>query len=256
MVGFPILLLNGNADAHDSSSTTVNQSTYKPAIEVPLKKIDVFFNSAAKIQLNDGETYQASAGFSSQQGLNQWYYQQWSGTSFSSMTWDATNGRWKGTATYTLVMSNAQHPDAQDSVRKWLSPKAGKVTITGTVKKADTSYGDGVLVKVMKNQEQLWPSSGWMHLKYNDGVGYGLNLETTVEAGDSIYFIVNKNVTTFADSTAWDPVISYVKDSTSRSYYEYNQAGRLVKITEKNGKTTTFTYDNNGNLKKKTVTQP
>ncbi|MBW4081740.1 hypothetical protein [Paenibacillus sp. S150] len=223
LITIPIFLSSMDIpDTFAYSTTSVSQATYVPAVETPpLNKIEKLPSSLYSTAQSSTDTYVASTGFSSQQGLNQWYYQQWNGSSYSNMTWDSTYGRWKGTPAYTLVMSNGQHPDAQDSVRKWLSPKAGIIHITGVVKKGDISYGDGVLVKVMKNQEQLWPASGWQSIQYNDSTGYELNVTTSVSSGDSIYFIVNKNVTTYADTTAWDPVITYVNNSTTYSY-EYN----------------------------------
>lgn len=244
-----ILFSEYTSDTYAYSTASVVQSTYKPVVDKTLSKTASInsFNLAAQTST---DAYQASTGFSSQQGLNQWYYQQWNGSSYSNMTWDSTNGRWKGTPNYTLVMSNAQHPDSQDSVRKWLSPKNGTIHITGTVKKGDTSYGDGVLVKVMKNQVQLWPASGWQSIRYNDSIGYDLNLTTSVNAGDSIYFIVNQNGSNFADTTVWDPIITY---DNKLSVYEYNEAGRLTKMITPDGKVIVFSYDKNGNPLKKTL---
>ncbi|WP_042202742.1 RHS repeat domain-containing protein [Paenibacillus camerounensis] len=251
----PILFLSMNfSDSFAFSSTvSVTDTTYKPSVEKAFQKTGLIstYNLVAQ---TDTDTYRASAGFSSQQGLNQWFYQQWNGSTYSNMTWDSSNGRWKGTPTYTLVMSNAQHPDAQDSVRKWLSPKSGKIIITGNVKKGDTSTGDGVQVKVMKNQQQLWPASGWQIVRYNDSVGYDLNLSTTVNTGDSVYFIVNKIGTTYADTTVWDPVITY-ENTTPGYLYEYDGAGRLIKLTTPTGKVYVLSYDRNGNLIKK-ILQP
>ncbi|SDE19972.1 Fibronectin type III domain-containing protein [Paenibacillus sp. UNCCL117] len=162
------------------------------------------------ITYNVDDPSSASAGFSSTQGANNWSYLEWDGIAFTPMTWDAANYRWKGTSTYNLVFALGHHPDVKDSARKWTASAPGTVRITGNVRKGDTSFGDGVRVKIMKNQTQLWPSSGWHLIGFNDGVGYNVDLTTNVIAGDGIYFIVNKNVTTYADSTAWDPVISYI----------------------------------------------
>lgn len=245
-----LFLLNSYNNTYAYSTSSVSQATYIPLVEKPLGNLKVQTNSMIVAAQSSNDSYIASVGFSSQQGLNQWYYLQANGNSYTNMSWDSTNKRWKGTPAYTLVMSNAQHPDSQDSVRKWLSPRSGTIHITGTVKKVDTSYGDGVLVKVMKNQEQLWPSSGWQSIQYNDSKGYDLNVVTSVNRGDSIYFIVNKNITTFADTTGWDPVISFMTNTSSN---EYNSAGRLTKMTLPDGKVIVFSYDSNGNVIKKTV---
>ena len=83
-------------------------------------------------------SYQASTGFSSTQGANNWSYQYWNGSTYINMTWNSTNTYWEKSGTYSLVSNSGQHPDAsEDSVRKFTAPTAGAVTITGTVKKGD-----------------------------------------------------------------------------------------------------------------------
>ncbi|WP_159888664.1 GBS Bsp-like repeat-containing protein [Paenibacillus puerhi] len=159
----------------------------------------------------------AASGFSSVQGANNWSYQEWDGSTFTDMMWDAVNNRWKGTSTYNLVFASEQHPDVKDSVRKWTAPVPGEVRITGNVRKANTSFGDGVQVKIMKNQTQLWPTSGWQSIAFNDGIGYNVDISTNVLTGDALYFIVNKKENNYADSTAWNPVITYLGDATPPS---------------------------------------
>ncbi|MFD2331645.1 hypothetical protein ACFSR7_20515 [Cohnella sp. GCM10020058] len=157
-----------------------------------------------------GTSYQASIGYSSTQGSKNWAYQYGNGSSYADMTWDATNSRWNKSGTFSIVSANWQHPDAgADSVRKFTVPQTGSITITGTVKKQDTSGGDGVNVKIMKNGTQIWPASGWRSIAYNDGIGYSVNISTTVTASDTLLFIVNANNSVSYDSTEWDPVITY-----------------------------------------------
>ncbi|MFC3799449.1 hypothetical protein [Cohnella sp. GCM10012308] len=157
------------------------------------------------------DLYEASSGFSQTQGANQWYYKQWDGSAYSDMTWDAANGRWKGAQTYVLVGSVLQHPDANDSVRAWLAPKAGKIRVSGTAKKEPGSgAGDGVNLKIMKNGSQIWPSVGSSAtLAYNDFAGISHDVAVSVSAGDYIYFIVNKRNNLTSDGTLWNPTIQY-----------------------------------------------
>ncbi|QGQ94457.1 hypothetical protein EHS13_05840 [Paenibacillus psychroresistens] len=157
-----------------------------------------------------GNSYQASTGFSSTQGTNNWSYSYWNGSAYTSMTWDLGNSRWNKSGSISIVSGGWQHPDnSADSVRKFTSPQAGTITITGTVKKGDTSGGDGVQVKIIKNGTQIWPASGWQAIAFNDGTGYSLNVSTSVAVNDAIYFIVNQNGNHDNDNTLWDPVISY-----------------------------------------------
>jgi hypothetical protein len=60
------------------------------------------------------------------------------------------------------------------------------------VAKVHINGGDGVIVKVLKNNTLLWPGK----LSYNDAIVYEVGVTVAVNAGDSIYFVVNKNGTT------------------------------------------------------------
>mgnify|MGYP000383178881 CR=1 FL=1 len=155
-------------------------------------------------------SYQASVGYSSTQGTNNWSYQYWGGSAYTNMTWDSANTRWNKSGTYSIVGNTWQHPDVSaDSVRKFTAPTAGTITITGAVMKGDVGGGDGVNVKILKNGTQIWPASGWQFIAYNDTTGYNVNVSTSVAVNDAIYFIVNHNSTISYDKTDWDPLISY-----------------------------------------------
>ncbi|GEM_PF-469304 len=156
-----------------------------------------------------GPSYQASIGFGSVQGANQWSYQYWNGSTYTDMSWDSGNVRWAKSGTFSIVGNNWQHPDTNaDSVRKFTAPRAGILQITGVVRKGDVG-GDGVKVKIVKNGTQIWPTSGWQSIGPNDTTGYSVNVDIAVAANDAIYFIVNSNSDISYDKTVWDPVLSY-----------------------------------------------
>ena len=148
-------------------------------------------------------SYKASTLYNKGQGWYRWSYKQWDGSAYSDMTWDATNHRWKGSQAYNLIMADSQHPDTNDSVRTWAAPYAGTVRIQGTPKKQD-ALGDGVVVKIIKTNTVIW---GPQTITTTTGVSH--DFTTTVSAGDSIYFSVNKNGNNTNDTTFWDPIITY-----------------------------------------------
>lgn len=156
---------------------------------------------------------QAQLGFdqnSPAQGENGWSYLEGTSSGVTPMTWDAPNSRWTGTAPFALVMGSAQHPDVNDSIRRWTATTAGSITIAGTVAKAPNGVGgDGVRVKILKNGTQIWPASGWASIGGTDLVGLTHNITTTVAPGDTISFVVNRNSTVLLDTTSWNPQISY-----------------------------------------------
>jgi len=124
------------------------------------------------------------------------------------MAWDTVYGRWKGNETYLLLIPGGEfHPgDNGDAALKWVAPAAGVVNVSGTVRKRDVSNGDGVTAMIEKGGTALW---GPVSLAWNDNVGQSHNFRLTVNAGDALYFRVNRNASSYNDSTAWDPVICY-----------------------------------------------
>jgi hypothetical protein len=170
--------------------------------------------------------YTASTDFSSTQGTNQWYYQNRAiGTStYTNMTNTSVitgyGTIWWGGAVNTSnwINSNKLHPDnSNDSVRKWVVPASGTVSITGRAYKSDTGGGNGVVVSVLKNSTSLWSQT----IAYNDSTGYTTDSalsSVAVTAGDAIYFIANNNGDWANDEVAWDPTISYATTGGPAGY--------------------------------------
>lgn len=183
------------------------------------------FMIPVEVQAADQDSYTASIGYNTvTQGLNQWYYKEWNGSSYADMTFSPISNCWKGSYPFTRITKNTQHPDVNDSARAWNAPKAGKVRIRGTARKS-TSGGDGVNVKIMKNDTQIWPASGWQAIANNDTIGVNHDFTVTVNQNDMIYFVVNKNVNNTSDTTVWDPTISYLPaDSISVTGVTLNNA--------------------------------
>jgi hypothetical protein len=152
-------------------------------------------------------TFLASEGFSNVQGKNNWYYQEWDGSSYIDMTWNSSLGRWMGYTTDSLVADTWQHPErATDSVRKWVAPQSGSINITSNVAKRSNGLGgDGVVVTVKKNGTTVWSTP----IGYIDSVGVNMDLTFNVTAGDAIYFVLNRGNGYTYDSTSWNPKIEY-----------------------------------------------
>ena len=154
------------------------------------------------------DTYKFSEGFSSTQGQNQWYYKQWNGSSYSDMTWNATNSNWQGSYTYCLIGNGWVHPNTNDPVIAWKAPRSGTVTIRGHMEHiGNHDVSDGVKTKIMKNSAQIWPSNGWQDIM--SGFMADHIFQVSVSTDDYIYFHLNQNSTIDCDTTSWDPVISY-----------------------------------------------
>jgi hypothetical protein len=153
--------------------------------------------------------WSASAGYSSIQGLNGWYYTQLVDGVSQNLTHNGNS--WSGTGGVYIDKAKV-HPGntaSNEVVRKWVAPEDLLVRISGRVSKADTSAGDGVMTSISKNDEVLWTTD----LQYDDNIGKTFDVYTSVAAGDALYFTVNmKTANNWADATNFDPFIAIVDE--------------------------------------------
>lgn len=158
------------------------------------------------------DDYQFTTAFSSTQGVGQWYYKQWNGSSYSDMTWQPANGYWRGDCSFCIIGPVWQHPDANDSVIAWQAPRSGNVTVRGTMEhRSYNTQSDGVQTKIMRGRgtalTQVWPSTGWQDIPPNFTAQHIFKL--AVNAGDMLYFHLNKKSTTYYDTSTWTPRVTY-----------------------------------------------
>ena len=142
----------------------------------------------------------------SNQGHNNWYYQEWTGLNYIDMSFDVERDCWQGSQEWCVIGCSWIHPHGNDAARKWISPIAGTITITGNAHDNDPGGGDGVIVSILKNDEELWAKD----IANGDTSGFDFNLEVSVGIGDAIYFRVNEKDNSNWDSTYFNPSISIV----------------------------------------------
>ncbi len=130
------------------------------------------------------------------------------------MTWDAGNARFKGTPVYSLVSDNRQHPDSTDSVRAWTAPRGGVVRVTGSVRKFDSTQGDGT--ESCDEERHAGVARDRVAGDHHLDPGHH-DLSIPVAAGDQITFTVNQNGDNGWDTTYWSPVVSY-SSTASRGF--------------------------------------
>lgn len=168
--------------------------------------------------------FQASRDFSVIRQGPLWEYDTFDGNNYTPIaSFDYSYGAWRDGTTYLNVSPSSQHPEsAKDSVRAWVAPYTGTITVTanGNIS-LWSSGGDGVKARLLKNGTQLWPSSGFQLVTYGSPVAFPFTSVSVVK-GDKLYFTVNRNNTTTSDSTTWDPIITYtaITEPTSTNAYQ------------------------------------
>ena len=155
-------------------------------------------------------TNRASSSFASTQGANSWSYEQltYAGSTktATSMAWDGS--QWNGSHQWAIVASTWQHPAVDaDSARVWTAPRAGQVTVSGLVQRAQPC-GDGTGVRILLNDAQVWPATPGQKVLTTTGYQTFL-LKVQVTAGDRVAFVANAVGTVEYDQVNWTPTITY-----------------------------------------------
>ncbi|MFI2858327.1 right-handed parallel beta-helix repeat-containing protein [Paenibacillus sp. JSM ZJ436] len=176
------------------------------ALVVTLTMTATLTGALGKAQAQSGtQSYSASAGYSSTAGQDLWRYQKLSGTVFSDLGYNSATRRWDHSGSYPWVSSNAGHPGKDfDSVRTWVAPADGKISISGTVAKGD-SLGDGIRAIIQKDSVKLWSA----HVTSKAEVTPSGVSEVPVKQGAKIHFIINRVNSINNDHTLWNPRVDF-----------------------------------------------
>jgi hypothetical protein len=177
-----------------------------------------------------GNAYFSAADFSGTQGLNGWSYQSFDGSTYSNLVYDSAGKKWTPSGQSVPEISQFdQHPDTSAGhwvARAWTSPSSGTVSLRGRILKSDNAAGgNGILARITKNGNQIWPASGTQTVAAGDeytGVGYVLD-NVAVNAGDVIRFETNENGESSFDKASWTPSVAYT--STPSVAYNWGFSG-------------------------------
>jgi hypothetical protein len=119
---------------------------------------------------------------------------------------------WTG-ADWTRVGRDWHHPgENTPSVRRFVCPADGKVTVEGRVFKRHLS-GDGVRAVIRHNGREVWRAE----LDGADDKGREHALELEVKKDDAVRFVVHKRGGIACDTTGWDPAVAYAGGERSQA---------------------------------------
>jgi len=85
------------------------------------------------------------------------------------------------------------------------------------------SGGDGVNVRILQNDRQIWPETGWQFVPPNTGVIKHFDVSVDVAAADKLVFVVNMNKEISFDTTEFDPTITYADGESHTASKEFSK---------------------------------
>jgi hypothetical protein len=140
-----------------------------------------------------------------------------------------STGQWYGSTFFTgpdwtRVGRDWHHPgQSTPSVRCFVAPRDGRVTVSGRVFKLHES-GDGVRAMIRHNDAEVWRTE----IDGADARGATHELELDVRQGDRIRFVVHKRGSIGCDTTGWDPQVTFAADGqpqVASEAFEHHRQG-------------------------------
>jgi hypothetical protein len=149
-------------------------------------------------------TYNPTTDFSSTQGQGCWSYRD---SANGLLEFDTANARWRNVQDPgTLIWATGGHPGAAlDSVRRWIAPVDGSISMTGAFRDVDPGGGDGVTVAIQRVGKDLW------RRVIANASADTFDIKVTVKRGEAIDFIVNRTGNPSYDTTALDAAITFTQ---------------------------------------------
>lgn len=152
-------------------------------------------------------------GFSSTtQGENNWqygYYPDPMNRTFQPMDPCANfGGVWSlecPPSSWIIVDAIGGVPGSQAwSVRRWVSPVSGEVTLSGRLAKGDWDCGDGAMGYIFVNGEEVWSQ----FVDYFDSVGVWYSITVEVSEGSTVDFALDPGINNWCDHVVFTATIS------------------------------------------------
>lgn len=190
--------------------------------------------SAFAEETAEPEQYIASAGFSTTQGENNWYYRSrncntnaeseltTTASSDGTTVWRQGGGNDRGYISKDTVLPGINAKTVFDTLRVFKAPKSGTLVIdaNGDIGAKDSGIDNhfGVQICIRKNGQKIYPvDSEWEKLtERNQRINFE-SILAAVDKGDEISFEVHRTLTGLSSAEMrqniikWDPVITYLK---------------------------------------------
>lgn len=164
-----------------------------------------------------GTTNRASYGYTlkSEQGYNGWYYLYYSDGAYGEMTYDASDGSWKGGGA-SMRGTELRPSDTASAVRAYKADISGEAVVYGNYRCADGS-SQGAEIAVYLNGAELYRG----RLDAGDTSGRYMEIRVDARENDIVYFEVKGA----GAAVEFNPVVTY-ENAQNASLYHLTAQGK------------------------------
>jgi hypothetical protein len=119
-------------------------------------------------------------------------------------------GYWEAEKTARVGRGWQQASTTAQCVRTWIAPKAGSIRVVGRAMKEyyHRDKGSPLRVRILCNDQVIWPIDGWAEAKLGDLVGATHDVNVDVAQGDAIRFVLDSVIDPENGLLAWMPQIT------------------------------------------------
>jgi hypothetical protein len=165
----------------------------------------------------DPLTFEALGDFGPTQGGSNWRYQETlDGETYRDLTWDngGYEGRWTGSGLGRIGRIWMQPAAGTEVARTFVVPVDSAITFHSAISKDPSAEsGAPVFARVLHNNRQIWPSTGWASIPpFGSPLACEMK-DVHVRAGDTIRFLLKRNADNRPEPIIWDPVITFQRGS-------------------------------------------
>ncbi|MBO4954166.1 MAG: S-layer homology domain-containing protein [Clostridia bacterium] len=189
----------------------------KEAMAQPVE--DVTFEQPEDMTI--ATTYTVADGFAKNPGETPWGFEHAVVNTDNYEPLEFIQNGWYSGEYQNWAQGTVQHPLSMhagmiaDPVVSFTAPIDGTVLIHATkADKTSSTLGDGVQLKILKNNQQVYPSLGWAQVLPGQVVELP-DIVFKVKKGDVIRFRVNCIENQSADGIHWEKTISYLMDASN-----------------------------------------
>lgn len=166
----------------------------------------------AALIAGESPSFRALGGFSPTQGERQWRYEEaLEDGRFHEMRWEhlGYEGLWAGSGLARIGRIWMQAGAHSDVARVLVVPSNGIASIDGFIgKDPSAENGSPAAVKVLHNDRQVWPASGWMEVQPDSSKRVVCRIPSlSVTAGDRIRFVARRTGDYEPQPIVWDPEV-------------------------------------------------
>lgn len=133
------------------------------------------------------------------------------GGEFRGLRWECggDEGSWVGSGLARIGRIWMQPGAESDVARTFVVPAKGKLSIFGSIHKDPSAEnGQPAWARILHNDQQVWPESGWAEVPPFYSKGLSHEVETiTGSAQDMVRFVVRHSERNIPDPVIWNPRI-------------------------------------------------